>query len=124
MTQQTKREQAIEILKEAFKVAREEGALTKYADGESDALDVLGQLESLGYISPDELEKWAKGHGYVCLAQNQRLPKSNLGRSIFGEPNSAYKEGMDNMGKLMLTPKDGTVWKKVETEDKEPHGEN
>ena len=54
MTNKTPREQATEILTGMFRSARQEGALSRWADGTRDARNAVEEFESLGYVQKAE----------------------------------------------------------------------
>lgn len=84
MTNKT-REQAIERLATQFKIARQEGALTRWVDGIGDAESAIGELESLGMV-------W--------LDPNQDGAKERMKREIFKR--AVVKWGVDAQVCLLL----------------------
>ena len=87
--------------------------------GEEIANQVLDLIKEAGYLLPSEDEReeylhdWATANGYRKLCKDQSVPKNP--HKLGGDRHLIYGQAQDTM----LTPKDGTVWAKVELEVKE-----
>ncbi len=98
-------EQLIVKIASAFKIAREEGVIHRFADGKADAEEVVEWVKEAGYKSPEEIVKFLASiaedtlkkarEGYVKLAENQNLPRNpNLGIPAFFKE---YKEAQEDL---------------------------